>query len=409
MKIAVISHTFPKSKNEETAAFLHALMLGFKKAKGEPVVMVPYAKELRQEDFPYMITSFKYIWPSFLHVLGYASTFKKDTRLPMRAYVLVPFLFIFGVLKLLNICKQEKIDIISAHWLLPNGLIAAAVSKITSIPYVVTSPGSDVYVGGMNALFRKLTIFVAENASCVIADSPLFIKKIGQLGASMKKTEVIPYPVDVTKYKSNHNGSVNLRRHLGIDEHDAVVLAVGRLVEKKGFRYLLECMGDIIDENKNVRLVIVGDGSLKEEFVRIVKQKKIEKHTAFAGSVGRDEILSYYNLADIFVMPSISDAQGNVDDQPVALLEAMSCSLPVVATNFPGIALSVKDKINGFLTPQKGVKEIKAALLKLISSKGLREKMGRESRKLAVANISLGKVGGRYMVLFKRILDNKRR
>ncbi|MEX2007743.1 MAG: glycosyltransferase [Candidatus Levyibacteriota bacterium] len=408
MKIAVLSHTFPKSKNESTAAFLYALMLGFKHAGNHPIVVIPYIKGLKHASFPYRVISYKYIWPSFLHNLGYSSTLKRGFQLPIRAYIIAPFLFIFGIFKLLSICKSEKIDIISAHWLLPNGLIAAIVSKLTGVPYVVTLPGSDVYVAGMNILFKKLAIFAAEQASIVIADSPTFIRKVEQLGANIKRSEVIPYPVDVMKYKSDHSASANLRKHFGFYKQDVVILAVGRLVEKKGFKYLLESMGEIIKTYANVKLVIVGEGDLKEELLAIVKKRKIDKSTIFAGSIGRDKILSYYNLGDIFVMPSISDAAGNIDDQPVALLEAMACGLPVVATNFPGNSMTVADKVNGFLVPQKNVNAIKSALLKLVLSNKLRKQMGLKSRKIAVEKLSIDKIGEAYALVFEKAISSKR-
>ena len=163
-------------------------------------------------------------------------------------------------------------------------------------------------------------------------------------------------------------------------------------------------MENIIKKQKNVRLIIVGDGDLRLTLEELVIRENLKGYIIFAGSKNREEIISYYSLADIFVMPSVADEKGNIDDQPVALLEAMSCGLPIVATNFPGISMTVEHNINGFLVPQKDVNKIEIALMKLILSSELREKMGSKSREISLKKLSIGTIGKEYINLFKKIL-----
>lgn len=407
MNIAVISHTFPKNKNDSTAAFLHSFVLGLKNTENRCVVVVPYIKDLYVGDFPYKVITYKYIWPKFLHTLGYATTLKRGLALPFKAYIIAPFLFIFGTIKLTEVVRHEKIDVISSHWLLPSGLMALVASKLTGIPYVVTLPGSDVYIAGMNSLFKKLAVFAANKARAVIADSPIFVDKIKKLGAKLKQTQIIPYPVDTEKYRPDKAAVNILKERLGLDSGNIIVLAVGRLVEKKGFKYLIEAMRDIVRVSSQTRLLIIGDGDLRVELESLSQKLKVKKYVLFIGSVNRDKISSYYNMADIFVMPSIADKKGNIDDQPVALLEAMSCGLPVVATNFPGISLSVENGVNGILTPQKNVLAIRKAVVCLLPSYKLRDKMGKESRKIALSKFSIQKIGERYNGIFEKILNER--
>lgn len=407
MKICFLTHTFPKNKNDPTAAFLHALVIGMEKSGVSVIVLTPYHKALRPQDFPYKVVSYKYIWPKLFHTLGYASTLKRGLFLPFKAYIIAPFLFVFGTMKLIEVARREKIDVISSHWLLPSGLMAMVASRLMRIPYVVTLPGSDVYVAGMNSLFKKFAVFAASRAEAIIADSPVFLDKIIKLGVRPKKTEIVPYPVDIDKYRPNFSGVNILRKKLRFDSHNIIILAVGRLVEKKGFRYLIEAMRGIMRVSPQTRLLIIGDGDLREELESLSQKLKVKKYILFVGSVNRDKISSYYNVADIFVMPSISDEKGNIDDQPVALLEAMSCGLPIIATNFPGISLSVDDGVNGFLTAQKDVLAIKKAVVRLLRSQKLRKRMGRESRKIAISKFSIQKIGGKYNSIFKEILNER--
>lgn len=406
MNICVLTHTFPKNKNDSTAAFLHALVLGMKKSGVNPIVLTPFHKELNPKAFPYKVLSYKYIWPGSFHVLGYSETLKRGAKLPLKAYLIAPFFLTFAIIKLIQIVRREKIDLISAHWLLPNGLIAAAASKLTGIPYVVTLPGSDVHVAGMNGLFKKLAVFAANAAKMVLADSPFFMDKIKKLGANPKQSKIVPYPVVVDKYKPNQAGVSALKKEFGFDFRNIIILAVGRLIEKKGAKYLIAAITNLIGSNQRIRLVIVGDGDLRKELEKF-SGDALNKYIFFAGDINRSRILSFYNMADIFVMPSIADEHGNIDDQPVALLEAMSCGLPVVATNFPGISMTVQDNANGFLVPQKDIFAIQSRLKGLISSNSLRKQMGEKSRKIAIGKLSVGKIGKEYMNIFKNIIIKK--
>lgn len=396
MKICVLTHTFPKSKKDTTAPFMHALALGLKKAGHEVVVLTPYTKDLIKGGFPYKIVTYRYIWPDFMHVLGYSQTLKNGSRLKLSTYLLFPFFSFFGTLALINLVRKEKINIISSHWILPNGFFAFIASLILKVPYIVSLPGSDVYLAKKNKIFAMFARITADNALAIVADSPRFLAEILSLGVKAKNTEIIPYPVIMEKKKSSLREISKLRERLKLKKDNLVILAVGRLVYKKGFDYLIKAMPLIIKKHSNIRLIIIGDGDLREELENLVLKLNLSTHVKFVGNVNRKDLVTYYNLSDIFVAPSVKDKEGNMDDQPVSLIEAMACGKPIVATNFPGIALTVRDGINGYLFAEKNVKDLIACLEKLIESSKLRAEMGKESKKIVLNEITDKKIGERY-------------
>lgn len=404
MKICILTHTFPKSRQDTTAFFMHPLVLGLIGVGNEVVVLTPYNTELEVKDFPYRIVSYKYVWPSFLHRLGYSRTLQAGAKLKLETYFLSPFLYFFGILALLRLCRKEKFHLVSSHWILPNGFIAFMASKLLKIPYTVTLPGSDVYVAKKNKLFSQMAVLAANNASAVLADSPGFLDDLLKLGAKIKRRGIIPYPVEVEKLKPGTSGQKKLRQDLNLKEGEIIIMGVARLIYKKGFSYLLKATAPILTENKKIKLIIIGDGDLKEELKNLAKKLGIERGTIFIYRVKREEMINYYNLAGIFVASSIEDKEGNRDDSPVSLFEAMACGKAVVATNFPGIARVVEDGVNGILVPQKDVKRIREALEKLLTSPLLREKMGKESRRIAKLKLSSKKIGGQYARLFQQIV-----
>lgn len=404
MKICILTHTFPTSVNDSTSSFMHTLSLGFKKAGNEVIVLTPYIPQLKINDFPYRVISYKYIWPNFFHILGYGRTLKDGSKMRIWTYFLSLFLFVFGIIALINVCRKEKIDLISAHWILPNGFIAFVASRVLKIPYTITLCGSDIYMAKKNVLFSKMAVICANNASFVAADSPKFLNDLAALGAKIQKNNVIPYPVDADKFKLTMKDVEILRKKLNLEKDDLIILAVGRLVYKKGFEYLIKSLSEIVKQYPQVYLIIVGDGDLGKQLKNLAFKLHLENKINFVGIANRNNIVTYYNLSSIFVMPSIKDKDGNMDDQPVSLIEAMACGKPVVATNFPGIRLTVKNKINGFLVPEKNISMIEQALKKLIESKSLRKKMGQESRKIVLKNLTDRKVGENYTNIFRTVM-----
>jgi len=404
MKICIISHTFPRYKEDaKSAAFMHPLALGLKEEGNQVTVLVPYNSLLKPEDFPYKVVQFKYIWPLSLHVLGYSRTLREGMRFEKKLYFLSPLFFLFGIIALCKLSRKEKFDVVSSHWILPSGFMAYVASKFTKIPYTIALAGSDVFIAKKNLLFRVMALLAASSSAAVLADSPKFLEDLVSLGAEVKKSDIIPYPVNVEKFKPNQKENEILRQELGLKNNAFVVLGVGRLIYKKGFRYLIEAFAGIAKKHKEAHLVIGGDGDLKNELETLASDLGIKSKVTFAGNIERDKISAYYNMCDVFVMPSISDAQGNIDDQPVALIEAMACGKPIVASNFPGISLTVVDGSSGFLTPQKDSKSIEEALIKLASSGSLRRKMGVESRKIVLNKLSVKKISERYMNIFNKI------
>lgn len=403
MKICVLTHTFPKYRNDTTAAFMHPFVMGLKNAGNSVTVLTPFHTQLKVKKFPYKIFTYKYIWPKFLHRLGYSQTLSGGMSLKLETYILAPFLYFFAFFALLRILKKEQYDILSSHWILPNGFIAYLVSLFIRIPYTVTLAGSDVFLANKNNLFMLMAKLSAQRASLICADSPQYLKELARTKAKIRASHIIPYPVDTTLLHASTKGVYELKKKLRILPNTITILGVGRLIHKKGFEYLIKAFYKIHRKKRNVVLVIVGSGDLERQLRALVNRLFLDSFVRFVGNVERDKISAYYNLADIFVMPSIKDEEGNIDDRPVALLEAIATGLPVVATNFPGNALSIKDGVSGLLIPPKNVNEMSTVILRLIESRSLRESMSREAKKIVHKQLNMMQVGKRYTSLFKRL------
>ncbi|MEK7497830.1 MAG: glycosyltransferase [Patescibacteria group bacterium] len=384
------------------------LAQSFSDAGNDVWVLTPYTPLFKITKKDYKVVIYKYIYPNFLHKLGYSETLNNDMGLSLIMWFLSPFMYLFGTIALIRLIKKEKIEIINAHWILPNGFIASVASLITGTPVVSTLPGSDVYMARKNILFNWLAKFAAWKSNWITSNSGQLLSDFGSItNVELKsKMSIIVYGIGSSKFKSDKSLGTITKKSLGISANTVVVLGVGRLVAKKGFRYLIQASKEILKKYKAVKFILIGDGEERKSLERLMSDLGVSENYIFLGSVSYTKMNSYYNMSDIFVLPSVRDEKGNLDDQSVAVMDAMACGKPVVTTDFAGYRAVVEHGKNGYLVAEKDYKGITKSLLKLIESKKLRLSMG-ENNKNKIANMfSWKKIGQQYKSLFLNIIKN---
>lgn len=409
MKICILTHTFPRFAGDKISSiFMSEVAQSLVDAGNEVWVLTPFTPAYKPFKTNYHLITYKYIFPDFLHKLGYSETLTNDLKFPIIMWLLSPFMYLFGFLALLRLVLTEKIDVVNAHWVLPNGFIATAVSMLTGTPVVSTLPGSDVYMAKKNILFKVLAIFATWKSKWITSNSGQLILDLDRItGINFKnKSSTIVYGIGSDKFKPDKILGEKTRNALGYSKKTIVVLGVGRLVTKKGFEYLIKAIPEIVKTCKNVQIAIIGDGDQKQHLIDVAKQLGVLDHIKFLGSISYVEMNKYYNTADIFILPSIRDEGGNLDDQSVAVMDAMSCGKPVITTNFPGYRLVIKNGINGFLTEEKDSQMIAQRIVDLAKTKSLRDKLGQAARQSMINDFSWPVIGRQYTKLFSSLVTN---
>lgn len=392
MKICLLTHTLPRFEGDPSAPFIHTLAESFVKIGHIVTVLSPFDQKI-DKNFgrKYKLIAYKYIYPESLHILGYSHTLKGDKTMSLISYFLSPFLYLFGFLNLIKLVKKEKFDIICAHWILPNGFIAALVSKITKIPFTITIPGSDLYMAGKNPLFKWMAGFAANSASVVISDSVHYLHQLNDLGFFPTRSEVIRYGVDISNFKMRK--SVDSASQM-------IILVVGRLVAKKGFEFLVKAMPRITESIPEALLIIVGDGEESNKLERLSNILKVSDNIRFVGMISYTKLADFYSKASVFVMPSIKDENGNIDASPVAMMEAMCMGIPVVATDLAGDIDLIIDGVTGYMIRPKNVGDISESVIKLLKVKDSL-KMRKRIREIAKLNFSSIVIAKKYTKCFE--------
>ena len=181
--------------------------------------------------------------------------------------------------------------------------------------------------------------------------------------------------MDNKRFNPIKNKEIRYKYHINNDE--VLILFIGHLEEFKGLFELIYAFNNLIKENKKAKLMLIGEGSQRNYSLEVVSRLGLEKFILFVGKIPPSDIHKYYQSADIFVLPSHTDAGG----PPVVFIEAMACGLPVIGTSIGGIPEGIENGVNGFIVPPKNVDKLTEKIDVLLKDGKLRKEFGNNSLK----------------------------
>jgi glycosyltransferase involved in cell wall biosynthesis len=381
MKLAVITSTYPRYRGDGVGSFIHSLMRTLAELQHEVTVLAPHdPAAVCAWQSEVTVKRVRFVWPDSWSLLGHARSLSGDVSLKWHAYPLVALFSFFATLGLWREVKRQESDIIYAQWLIPGGFIGAVVSRLTGVPLVVSVHGSDVFVAERHKVTQPAVRLALRSSCHLIACSGDLARRVLKLGMPSDRVSVVPYGVDVERYKPDQGSTQTLRTALHIPDGQHVIMAMGRLVYKKGFSYLIEAMPGILARCPESVLLVAGQGDLDADLEQLAESLGIGKQVIFAGHVAWDQTPAYLALADLFVLPSILDQAGNIDGLPNVLLEAMASGCAIIASNVAGVPDVLTDGQNGLLVPEKDVDALTEAISKLLDDPLLRQRLGDAAR-----------------------------
>ena len=232
-----------------------------------------------------------------------------------------------------------------------SSLLAAKIAKRYGKPLVLTQHNTFIEYNNIWDTAEKLNDLavgkqVLKEPDKIIVVSNATRDYVLSLGADPEKIEVLHNGVDLDRFKPLSGAKEKMRRKLGISESACIVLTVRRLVYKNGIDTLLESAEIAARNNPKLVFVIIGKGpdfeEVKERIVQLGMQRKIR----LKGFVSDKDLPFYYNVADLFALPSKSG-----EGLPLVALEAMACGLPVVATDVGGISEVINEDYGKLVPP----------------------------------------------------------
>ncbi|MBC7788582.1 MAG: glycosyltransferase family 4 protein [Anaerolineae bacterium] len=288
-------------------------------------------------------------------------------------------------------------DILLCQFALPYGAAAADAAKELDIPFVVQLRGDDVWIwphkdhGTLQAFRHSL-----GSAELVLSVSQALIDGAAKLcNGAMPPAIVVPNGIDVTQFRpaSDEKEKLLLRRQIGIEGHQLVILCVANAIVRKGWEELLDALGDL--DVPNMVLLGVSPGAHGElDIVTEASRRAPGLSVRLLRGLRGAELANVYRAVDVFCLASHWEGLSN------AVLEGMASGLPVVTTSVAGHPEVITSFIDGILVPAKDSKALAEALRSVLGSIELRSRLGRAARRRALGVGDSGRAGARLGYLF---------
>ena len=176
-----------------------------------------------------------------------------------------------------------------------------------------------------------------------------------------------------------------------------LILHVGRLVEKKGTKVLIDAMAQLAGAN----LAIIGDGPLRGALE--MQSRKLGERVRFLGALPSDEVAQWMRCASVLAAPSVTAADGDAEGLPNVVVEAAASGLPVVGTKHSGIQEAIEEGVSGFLVPEGDAGALAARLAEMLGSESLRNEMGLAARRLAERKFNRQMLTARLEVIYDEV------
>ena len=260
--------------------------------------------------------------------------------------------------------------------------VAAKAARRLGVPY-----GFSVHAVDARKVSRAGLAERARDAACVIACNPDVAGDLKRAGAPV---QLMPHGVDLARFKPTPPPPAEV----------LTILAVGRLVEKKGFPVLVEAASRLLAP---FRLRIIGEGPMRGEIEAAIAARRLGDRVELAGPRTHDDLPGEYAAAHIVVVPSITDAKGDRDGLPNVVLEAMSSGRPVVASDVGAVSSAVVDGRTGVLVPAGDAEALAGALEFLADQPDMRERLGREARARVEADFELNSCTARLRAFLETV------
>jgi glycosyltransferase involved in cell wall biosynthesis len=247
-------------------------------------------------------------------------------------------------------------------------------------------------------LFKMADIYISKSTplSDAYRQSGLPKAKLYQIGSAVDQSMFRPL--------DNSEEKLALQRKLGLEAAETIIVYSGRLNEHKGLHWLMQAFQKLVPVYPAVKLLFVGAAMrMDEAYARALREAVVpmglSERIVFTGRV--DNVQEYLQASDIFAIPTEREGLSG------SILEAMSCGLPVVASDIPEISLSqITNGVEGLLTPMGNVERLSEALIALVRDRELRQRLGAAARQRVLREFTPDVIGSKYMEIYKQLISS---
>src|SRR5260221_313132 len=293
-----------------------------------------------------------------------------------------------------SLARAQGVGHLHAHFGTDSASAAMLASRATGIPFSFTAHAKDIYHETVNPRLLRRKI---EEAAFVVTVSDFNKRYLSELAGEEFGEKIVRLynGIDLQRFQP---GSPSQRE-------PGLILAVGRLQEKKGFNHLISACGHLRDSGPAFRCQIVGEGPEFESLSRQIGGLGLEDPVVLAGAQPQEQVIETLKRASLFVLPCVISPSGDRDALPTVLLEAMAMGLPVISTDLVGIPEIVEHDKTGLLVPPGDAIALAKAMQQLLKQPEGQELFGLAGRAKVEKLFDLRKNVPVLKELFERAAD----
>jgi glycosyltransferase involved in cell wall biosynthesis len=397
-RVLILSHMYPSVADDIGGIFIHQHVKALYELGVDLMVIspVPWSPG---------ILSFKASW-KYYGSLPKEETFQQ-IRVMRPRYIELPFdgfraLSGWSMCKCLlpimkKLRKTFEFNIIHAHTITPDGRAATLLGKYFNVPVVCSVRGSDLnqyphYSKRMYEVSRR----VIEEADSMITVSSALARKAIAMGHIKDGPHVIYNGIDTTRFFMSGDRA-ELKKNSGIPVGCKVITFIGRCERDKGIYELFEVFA-VLHDMLGLCLLIVGDGGDSSGIRQMAADRGLAGKVFLTGKVPHDDIPKYLNMSDVFVLPSYSEGMPN------ALLEAMACGLPIVATRVGGIPEVITHEREGLLCEPEDTISLRECIERILRNREEARIMGKRAAEKVKGEFTWEKNARKHLVVYKGLI-----
>lgn len=358
-RLLVLASTYPRWADDPEPGFVHELSKRLAD-RFEVTVICPHAPGALPREAMESVEVIRYRYaPAPLQTLVNDGGIITNLRRQPWKWLLVPGFLLSMTWSTWRTLRREQPDAIHAHWLLPQGLVAASLwLERRTPPFLVTSHGADLFALKARPL-QCAKRFVARRAAAITVVSAAMRNELARIGVNTGKITVQSMGVDLT---------TRFTPDLSIERSRDEILFVGRLVEKKGLRYLIDAMPAILQARPSTYLTVAGFGPEEEERRAQVQRLGLQGKVHFVGPMRQAQLPALYRRAAVFVAPFVRAASGDQEGLGLVAVEAAGCGCPVVISDLPMVRQVFPDDTLAFFVPPADPAALGARILTALES-----------------------------------------
>lgn len=286
-----------------------------------------------------------------------------------------------------ELIKQlDGVDVIHAHFASQNRLAVTYAAAYHSIPCTVTAHAYEIFTNNARQVNR-----VCSRFDQVVVPSQYNQQYLrNQVGVNTN-ISVVPATTNVSKFEPSD------------DCISGRLLTVARLVEKKGHKYAIDAIAELVKQGYDIEYHIIGEGE-REEFLRErVRKHEIEEYVEFLGHVSDERLMDELHMAELFVLPCIITADGNRDITPVALREAMATKTACISTTISAIPEVITNGHDGLLVEPRSSEALAESIARLLDDSERRKELAQNARKTVETKFDISKSVDQLEEIFKSV------